>query len=159
ADNLRIDQGGFSFDSLTLQADEIKVAKVLDLKGFFVTVTGFNYDSTQSSLSSTAIAIGASSVQLFPGSSGFTAGGGGFTGSYNFQTNALSLHADAIDIHLGQGLLDFEAKDASFDLNPFQITVGSASVSSAKLAGFFGNLTDLHITGDGFSVRSITIGT
>ncbi len=57
-------------------------------------------------------------------------------------------------------LLDVTADDVSVDVAPgsFGMTVGSATVSVPKLAGFQGSVQDLAITSDGFSIGKATLG-
>ncbi len=113
------------------------------------------------------ITFGAQSVSLFAGQSAFTTtisdptgkSSSGLSGSYDINTQAINFELDQVEIQVSD-LLDVTADNVSVDVTPgsFGMTVGSATVSVPKLAGFQGSVQDLAITSDGFTIGSATLG-
>src|SRR5439155_16107392 len=76
---------------------------------------------------------------------------------YNFASKALTLSVGTVAINFKDHLLDFSGNTIALSLNPFDINIGSATVSSTKLSGFSGSVQNLDINSDGFSVSTATV--
>ncbi|MGP0063987.1 MAG: beta strand repeat-containing protein, partial [Isosphaeraceae bacterium] len=171
ATDLQASNSGFSLGNATLQdSSSITLGGVLKVDGLTISVSGLDYQlnppSDQPALGGT-ITFGAQSVSLFAGQKDFTTtisdptgkSSSGLSASYNLNTQALNFQLDQVEIQVSD-LFDVTADSVSVDVTPgsFGMTVGSATVSVPKLAGFQGSVQVLAITSDGFSIGKATLG-
>ena len=139
---------------------------MLSITGLTLGVENFDYSTTDDTVSGT-ITFGATTVSLLAGQSAFSTtisdptgkSPTGLSGSYDINSEALSLELDEVDIKVSD-ILEVTADNVALNVAPdsFSMTVGSATASVPKLAGFQGIVTGLSITNDGFSIGSATLG-
>ena len=169
--DLSANNDGFSIASASLSySGAISLGDVLSITGLSLGVENFSYTTGADGASPTVggtITFGAQSVSLFAGQPAFSTtisdptgkSPSGLSGSYNINTQAINFQLDQVDVKVSD-LLDVTADSVSVDVTPgsFGMTVGSATVSVPKLAGFQGSVKDLGITSDGFTIGKATLG-
>jgi hypothetical protein len=169
--DLSANSAGFTIDSASLgYAGAISLGGVLSVTGLSLGVENFAYTTGTDGGAATVggtITFGAQSVSLFAGQSAFTTtisdptgqSPSGLSGSYDIDTQAIDFQLDQVEIQVSD-LVDVTADNVSVDVTPgsFGMTVGSATASVPKLAGFQGSVQKLAITSDGFTIGSATLG-
>jgi hypothetical protein len=169
--DLHADNTGFTIGTATLaDTDPIRLGGVLSITGLSLGVENFSYTPGTLGASPTVggtVIFSAESVSLFAGQSAFTStisdptgqSASGLAGSYDINTQVSTLQLDEVDIKVSD-LLDVTADDVALNVAPgsFSMSVGSATASVPKLAGFQGSIQNLAITSDGFTIGSATLG-
>ena len=148
----------------------ISLGGVLSVTGLSLGVENFDYTPGVNGGSATVggtITFAQQSVSLFAGQSAFSTtisdptgqSPSGLSGSYDINTQAIHFQLDQVEIQVSD-LLDVTADNVAVDVTPgsFGMTVGSATVSVPKLAGFEGSVQDLAITSDGFTIGKRALG-
>ncbi len=174
-----VDANGFSIDLASFtDASNIPIGSVLTIDGpTTITATNLVYtNSTSTSASSLAGTIGLSfgGLEILPGSSAFSTSVTGFEGSYDLTSQKTTLSVDSIVITVGGGsngsstsnpILTVTASNVGIALSPggngqpetVAINVGSATAALNEFDGLNGNVTNLSISNDGFSIGSATL--
>ncbi len=169
--DLSASNAGFTIGSASLSySGPISLGGVLSITGLRLGVENFSYTTATDGASPAVggtIDFGAQSVSLFAGQSAFTAtisdptgqSPSGLSGSYDINTQVSTLQLDEVDIKVSD-LLDVTADNVALNVaqGSFSMTVGSATASVPKLAGFQGSVQNLGITSDGFTVGSASLG-
>ncbi len=175
---LSVQSTGFDIASASLtDTNSIILGSVIKLDGpTTVSVTNLDYingTSTSSSILTGTIGLSFGGLEVLPGSTAFSTTVTGFSGTYNLATQETDLTVGSIDVVVGSGsngsstadpIFTVDATGVSIDLTPdgngndiVDIKVGTATAALNKFADVNGNVTDLEITNDGFSVGSATL--
>ncbi len=164
--DLSADDTGFKVSSASLTySGDTKLGSVLSIRGLTLGIETFQYMTSDDSVSGT-VTFGAASVSMFSGQAFSTTisdpsgqSPSGLSGSYDINSQAFNLELDEVDFKVSD-ILEVIADNVVLNVAPgsFSMTVGSATASVPKLAGFQGSITNLMITNDGFSIDSATLG-
>ncbi|HEX7377166.1 MAG TPA: LamG-like jellyroll fold domain-containing protein, partial [Pirellulales bacterium] len=153
---LDITESGISFSDANVKVSSITLDSVLQVTNFDLDVPGFSY-STSDGFKIASASISADSASLFPNQKDFTATVKNFGGSYDFGSGKLTLQAGELDIAVSD-VLEIDATKLSFQLDPFRVTIVSATASSKRFDVIGGSVKGLSITSDGFSFDDVTLG-
>ena len=162
-DDLHADNTGFSVASATLtDPSTYSLGGILSIGGLSLGISNFDYtiDPSGGPASVTgAMTFAAKTISLFSGQSAFSTNVAGLSGSYDIGTQSLDFELTEVDISVSN-IFTVTAKDVAVQTmapGDFSLTVGSATASVPRLAGFQGTVTNLTITPDGFNVGSATL--
>jgi len=160
---MAITQTGFSFTNLTLgYTGTATIGSILSFTNPSLAVTSFSYDSTNSSNPVTAtITLTVASASLFPDASVFTSTLTGIVAVYDFTganpTGTLSLTVAGFSLAIGEAL-KLNATNIAITPSASTIaTIASVTVTSPKITGLTGSLTNLAVTQTGFSFSGLTL--
>ncbi len=153
-DKLIIRADGFSLTNATVSTSSVTLSSVISIQSIAITFNSIDYSTTTGLQGD--FTFSAASVSMFPGQTAFTSTITGFSGSYTLGTGALSLGADSASFQIGD-LLKLSAQAVSFNLDPFQVTIGSILVSSPRFPDLTGSASGFTITSTGFAIESATL--
>ena len=174
--NFTASDAGFSLGNATLSDSKITLGSFLELDNVILSAQNLVYTTNPSSLTGT-VTLTLGGAKLFPTSTAFNTTVTNFTGSYNLGTQATTITAGSIGVTVGSSanasnpVLSVLANNVAFALTPngagtddsVVITVGSATATLDEFSNsttkqyVTGNVTNLTITNDGFSVGSATL--
>ncbi|MGH7134273.1 MAG: hypothetical protein ACREHD_00950, partial [Pirellulales bacterium] len=160
-DGFAVSDPDASGPSFTVNASSSTLDQVLGITTPQLTISqdlGFTVDPSAQNVTKTgAIEASSGNVNLFPAQTEFTASVVGFSTNYDYATGSQSIQASHVDLGISD-LLTIDATGLTFQLDPFSITIGSATASSPRLDGVGGSIDGLSITSDGFSFDDATLG-
>ena len=100
---------------------------------------------------------------LFPGQTAFSSSITDFTGTYTLSTGALNITAGGATLDVGS-ILHLDASDLEFDYDTstnaassYSLTVGSATLTSPRISGLSGSLSDFTFDQTGFSLGNVDL--
>ena len=159
--NLVIRRDGFSLGNLTISQTAGQTGHIgnyLDFSGVTLIVNNFNYTYGVIPTVTGTIGVTVTEAKLFPQGGKVTCSLGQISAGYNFQTVAgvipgtLSFTVGVFSLNVSD-VLKIDASNVTFDTGSTTIaTIPTATVTSPKLSGVSGSLSNFELRQTGFTI-------